>query len=140
MFHRTILTACLLGGCVVCFWMVPEASSEAKKDAPPFKPVASTESLMYGQEYHFDQIAELLDSDAKSRYYDIGVEAEILAELANVNRYHDDREDYIQWTEVMKKGCQEIAAAAKKKDDAAIKELVKSINKNACNACHNKYQ
>jgi len=140
MLHRTVLSACLLGGCVVCFWMVPEASSEAKKAGPPFKPVASTEALMYGQEYHFDEITELLDSDAKSRYYDIGVEAEILAELANVNQYHDDREDYIKWCGLMQAEAQKIVAAAKKKDDAAIKTLVKGINKNACNACHDKYQ
>jgi hypothetical protein len=120
--------------------MVPQASSEAKKDAPPFKPVASTESLMYAQEYHFDHISELIESEAKSRYFDIASQGEILAELANINRYHDDREDYIQWCELMKSKSLEIAEAAKKKDDAAIKTLVKDINKDACSACHNKYQ
>jgi hypothetical protein len=143
MWQRTVLTAMLVGGCVLCFMMVPEASSQGtgsglKRDL--FKPAASVHSLMEAQDYHFDQMKEQIASDKDNRFKILETQAEILAELANVNGFHQEKEDYVNWASQMRSLALDVAKAAKAKDPDKAKGLISQINKNCCTACHDVYQ
>ena len=67
--------------------------------------------------------------------------AEALAELANVNTYHSQKEDYQAWAGQMRDTALELANEAEKPnaDDAKMKKLVNTL-KNTCGACHDAYQ
>lgn len=139
MWRRTILTVMLVGACMVCFFMVPEASSQAdaaKKKRGAFKPVASVHSLMEAQGYHFGQMKKQIGSSGESRFNVLKTEAEILAELANVNRYHEDKDDCVRWCDQERDLSLAVAKAAENKDAAKAKKLISQIGKDCCGACH----
>ena len=69
-------------------------------------------------------------------------DAEVLAELANVNRYNHDKEDYRAWATQLRDQALQLASQAKaagSQEDARMKEQYKKI-KATCTACHDVYQ
>jgi len=140
MLRQTILTVLLMGGCAVCFVMAPEATSRGAGKQQAFAPVAPVLSLMAAQDYHFEQMKEQVGSESKSRFSELQTQAEIIAELANVNRFHEpDKADYVQWCNLMRGTALEVAKAAKAKDIKKAKSLIAKIN-TTCNDCHDEYQ
>lgn len=128
---------------VTIFYFAGEAEvagEDAGMDDGTFKPVASVHSLMEGQEHHFAEIKELLlDEGAKDRAKRLETEAEILAELANVNRFHKSKSDYQGWAVTLRNDAMKFAQAAKDSDNERMRALYKTIN-TTCNDCHDKYQ
>ncbi|MBI4719317.1 MAG: cytochrome c [Planctomycetes bacterium] len=115
--------------------------------APPttngFKPVATVHSLMYGQLTHFQAIEQLIaDAGAKDRHKRLGHEAELLAELANLNSLQRDKADYRAWATDLRETALELAREAGKKKDADDKAMLAKLEriKTICSACHDKYQ
>jgi len=145
MVRRLVLTAGLLVGCFSCFMLVTRADSaqSTASAAPPFKPVASVHSLMEGQGAYFKQISEALANPAaKRRAEDIFQGAEMLAELANVNTYNSEKEDYRRFAGRLRDTSLELAAEAKKKKDAG-EDKMRSLHQKleaTCKACHDVYQ
>ena len=141
---KMALTVCLLAGCVWCFTLVERASSAPPSDAAAeFKPVASIETLMKGQDEQFQAIGELLDDPSiRGRTRKLVMRGELLAELANVNTYHRSDSDYRGWASDLRTASLALAAEAKKRKDAdneKMKELFAQLD-TTCNACHDKYQ
>lgn len=143
MFRRMALTVCLVASCIWCLALVTRADSTLPESAPvTFKPVASIEALMFGQRTFFKQIHEALQQPTSGkRNHTIEEAAGVLAELANVNRHNQDKEDYIGWATDLRDAAVKLAAEAKKKDadDVRMQALSKSI-KGSCGACHDMYQ
>ncbi len=143
MFKRVALTVCLMGGCIWCLALATRAdSAQSVSSAGPFQPVASVESLMHGQVKFFKEIGELVEKPASShRNEELHEYAEVLAELANVNRYNKDKTDYRDWATQLRDTSLELASEAKKKDtdDTRLKKLHAEM-KTVCGACHDAYQ
>ena len=143
MVRRTIVTLVLLACCVWCLAVVARAD-QAQSHAPSlvFKPAASLHALMSGQVQHFMAIGELIaDPGAKGRAGRLRVEAELLAELANVNIYHRDKTDYRGWAAELRDTSLALAAEARKKppDQDRMVSLHAKL-KATCGACHDVYQ
>jgi hypothetical protein len=134
-----LLVLAIVGG----LWMgggTEVAGEDSESAGGGFKPVASVHALMEAQEHHFEEIKELLlNESAENRAKNLESEAEILAELANVNFYHKDRRDYQDWAASVRRDAVNLAKAAKAGDNSGMRELYKSIN-TTCNDCHDKYQ
>lgn len=109
---------------------------------PPFKPVASVNALMHGQQTQFKMINALVtDKAAKDRAKNLALAAELLAELANVNSFNKDKADYQAWARDLRDTSLSLANDARKpgvKDEDLAKtvERLKSI----CQACHDVHQ
>lgn len=144
MIRRLSLTVCLMGACFWCLTLVARgAGAEGATAASAFKPVASVHSLMEGQDQHFANIMDLLDNPkAKKRAKHIVVEAEVLAELANVNIRNRDKDDYRAWATAVRDKSLELAKEADKgstADEKRLRTIYKQIN-DTCTACHDMYQ
>jgi hypothetical protein len=137
----------LVGIVLIGMWSV---ALFATGDTPPagsaaagFKPAASLDALMDGQNEAFMEIGRLLDdSQAKNRMNTIYLRAELIAELANVNTYHKGAADYRAWAGTVRDTALELGKEAKKKKDAdegKMKELYKKLD-TTCQACHDKYK
>jgi cytochrome c556 len=111
--------------------------------ATPFKPVAEVKSLMHGQNTFFKEITTLLDEPSgEKRNQELHESAQVLAELANVNRFNKDKDDYRNWATQLRDTALELAATAKK-NDATQPERMKTLYKklkDTCQACHDVYQ
>ena len=143
MVRRTALTIVLLAGCVWCLTLVARADSDPGPPSDSFKPAASIDALMYGQSHHFKELGQLVkNKNAKDRADRLAMEAEVLAELANVNSFHKDKADYRGWAETLRDTSLELATEARKKKDAdqsRLESLHKKLKK-TCMACHDMYQ
>lgn len=143
MIRRTALTIVLLAGCVWCLTLVARADSGSAAPSGSFKPAASLDGLMYGQVQHFKAIGKLVkNKNAEDRAERLAMEAQVLAELANVNIYHKDKADYRGWAETLRDTSLELATEAEKKKDAdqsRLESLHKKLKK-TCMACHDIYQ
>ncbi len=144
MLRRMTLTIGLLAGCVWCFLMVSRVDSAqpAAAASRTFKPVASIHGLMNGQALLFKSIRKATtDKATPQRRERIEGYAEALAELANVNTYHSEKEDYLAWAGQMRDTALELAKEAEKSDadDAKMKKLMATL-KNTCGDCHDAYQ
>lgn len=107
-----------------------------------FKPAASVDALMHGQQDQFKTINELVNNPAaKDRGKKLAVAAELLAELANVNSYNKDKADYQAWARDLRETSLSLAKEARKPDakDEDLKATVGRI-KAICQACHDAYQ
>ncbi len=119
------------------------ASPQAQNvvDRGPFKPVADLEMLMEAQGAHLEGIEGALKSGGDKAMKSVRFHAEVLAELANVNRYHKDKADYVGWATQLRDTAMELA---RKADDAAgadaasLAPLVTKL-KDTCTACHDVY-
>lgn len=146
--RSTIVTFGVLAGVWGLAWVTGgrTAASAAMQPAPAtldFKPVAELESLMHGQETHYKAIAELLkNAAAPKRHHDLHVHAQVLAELANVNRHNKDKEDFRNFATQLRDLALKLAEEAEKAetaDETRLKTLFKDIE-NTCTACHDVYQ
>ena len=145
MMQKMGLMVCVFTLCAGGLMLVAHAESfvqEGEKET--FKPVASLDSLMRGQEQQFDALTKLLGTTGgRGRTAGLVRAAELLAELANVNHQHaEKRADYNAWTIKMRTLALDIATEAKKRkkaDDAKMNTLLNEIDA-TCNACHDVYQ
>lgn len=143
MFRNVALSVCLMGGCIWFLGIASRADSAAP-DATiaTFKPVSSVPSLMHGQGVFWKKIRKELSRPAgKKRNHEIVEAAEILAELANVNRYNNPKQDYRDWAKQLSDQSLELAGEAKKSDasDEKMKSLAEKMGA-TCGACHDVYQ
>lgn len=115
----------------------------AQNPAPAaFKPAASVDALMHGQQNQLKTISELVNNKAaKNRAKSLGVAAELLAELANVNAYNNEKADYQAWARDLRDTSSALAKDAVKPDanDEDLKKAVERI-KTICQACHDVYK
>lgn len=144
MMRRMALTVILFAGCIWC--LVPVTTADSAPSAPaggPYKPVASVHGLMTGQMLAFKQLQTTMNGNKDpDRPRMIQMTSEALAELANVNTYLKDKDDYRGWAGQLRDTAMELAAEAKKKDTAdesKMKSFFDKIEK-TCNACHDAYQ
>ncbi len=144
MFRRMALSGCLLASCIWCLTLV------ARADNPPgpasdsaFKPAATLVSLMHGQDQQYKAIGDLLaDPKARSRTEKLVTAAELLAELGNVNHYHNAKADYSGWADAIRDTALELSREVKKRtaaDEGKMKSLHKKLGR-TCMACHDAYQ
>ncbi len=100
------------------------------------------ESLMLQQDRHFGRILDLIRSDdVKDRFRKMRHEALALAEMANINGYHErsrSHADYRQWAAQLKEQAVRLGDLAAAQNIAEAKQLTKQVN-NTCKACHDKY-
>ena len=144
MFRRTALTVCLMASCIWCLALASAANStQSDPGAGVFKPVAPVGSLMHGQGVFFKAIRKELDEPTgEERNHEIQEAAEVLAELANVNRLNKDKADYRIWATELRDTALAMANEAKKKaaaDDSKLQAIFATM-KSKCQACHDVYQ
>ncbi len=98
---------------------------------------------MAGQDILFKRLQQALDdANAADRIVSVQLTSEVLAELANVNTYNSEKEDYRAWASQLRATAMELSEEAKKKsaaDDARMKRLFVRIEA-TCHACHEAYQ
>lgn len=144
MVRRMALTVVLFAGCIWCLALVTRADSAPSAPAGgPYKPVASVHGLMTGQMLAFKQLQTSLNGKKDAdRPRAIQLASEALAELANVNTYNNEKEDYRTWAGQLRDTAMELAGEAKKKDQAdenKMKALFVKLE-GTCNSCHDAYQ
>ena len=142
MIRNVALTVCLTGGCIWFLALAAPVNSAQVDPSEPFKPVSSIESLMHGQGVFFKDIRKELQQPAsKKRNKEIFEAAEVLAELANVNRFNRNKDDYRSWAMQVRNLSLELAAAATKGDatDEQLNAIVQKMSA-TCGACHDAYQ
>lgn len=105
-----------------------------------YTPAAEILSLMEGQDLQYKAIKKLTSSPTA----EVAHHAEVLAELANVNAYHDGarkHKDYLEWAQQLRATSLELAEAAKADpiDSGKVTQLFEKIDA-TCNACHDKHQ
>jgi len=143
MARKLTLTIGLLVACAWCFSLVSPAANSEPTSGAAFKPVASVHSLMEGQGLVFSQLQMALgNKNAAQRAKQIHSYAEVLAELANVNTFNNEKADYRGWATQLRDTALALAAEGKKNpapDEGKVNELFSKI-KNTCQACHDVYQ
>lgn len=143
MFGKMTLTLCLLGSCIWCLAMVARAdSAQTEPQTQTFKPVASVLSLMHAQGKFFKAARSAVrDQSMEDRGEEIKEAAEVLAELANVNRHNSEKQDWRDWATQLRDTSLKLAREAEKEnpDEEKLTALTKRIGK-TCGACHDKYQ
>jgi len=144
MARRLLLTVGLVVGCMWCCALV--AGGEQPPAATPspraFKPVATLDSLMHGQGDQFQALTTLVENpQAEKRGHRLFIAAELLAEFANINTFHKDKDDYRGWASKVRDLSLELAGEAKKEplDDARLTDLLATL-KQTCTSCHDVYQ
>lgn len=115
------------------------AQAQSRPALKAFTPVAPLDSLMQGQQAYFHEIYDLLDHPkARGRSARLARAAELMAELANVSAYHEDRQDFRDFAIDVRDRALELAKEAKKRsraDEARMRAVFEKINDN-CTACH----
>lgn len=144
MLRKMTLTFCLIGSCVWCLALVAGADRDPQASATgSFEPVAPIHSLMFGQMTFFKHIGEALKEPADSeRNEEIEEAAEVLAELANVNRLNKDKDDFRRWATQLRDTALELAREAGKEggaDDEQLRGLLERL-KETCMSCHDVYR
>jgi len=143
MVQKLTLTACLVGSCVICLTLVLRAEATQPVSGEVFKPVAPVDGLMYGQMTFFKRIGSLLPQAKNPKsLHEIGEAAYALSELANVNRFNRDKDDYRTWAAQLRDTCVELAKEADKEANAnpdQLKQIYERI-KATCQSCHDVYQ
>ena len=144
MVRRMALTVVLFAGCVWGLALVRRADSAPSASADgSFKPVASVNGLMTGQLLAFKQLQQSLNGKkGPDRPKAIQLTSEALAELANVNTYNAEKDDYRGWAGQLRDTALELAGEAKKKDQAdedKMKSLLARLEA-TCKSCHDAYQ
>ncbi len=139
--HKTWL---IVGLVAASLWCLTVVASEGNHHHASGKltTVASLDALMTGQLQHFKNINQLVaDKSAEKRTSRLQMQAEILAELANVNTLHGEKDDYRAWAAQLRDTSLELASLAKKGslDDAAAGALIQQM-KNSCQSCHDEYR
>lgn len=114
MIRRTALTVCLMACCGWCLALVVGTEGNQGRAAGTVKPVASVSSLMIGQWEHFNSLSKLMANPAaQDRKKSLVVQAELLAELANVNTYSNEKEDQRLWSAKLRDNALALAREAR---------------------------
>ena len=105
--------------------------------------MASVRGVMTGQMLAFKRLqTSLTGTKDVDRPVAIQLTSEALAELANVNTYNNEKEDYRGWAGQLRDTALELAGEAKKKDNAdedKMKSLLDKLDA-TCKSCHDAYQ
>lgn len=110
--------------------------SPDKAVVPQFKPAAPRASLMDWHSRAFDELnAGIAKKDVKC-----AEAAWLLAELANVNQFHTEKDDYRKWADDLRDGAVEIANTIRKKHDFARAKTLSAKLKDTCKRCHDAYK
>jgi len=147
--HRNVLTASVAAGILTTVFLLASRvglaqATPAPQDVPdrgPFKPVAELEMLMEAQESHLHGMEDALKTPGEKAFKVVRFHAQVLAELANVNRFHRDKADYVSWATQLRDTALELAGKAAQGSDAdtgAMLGLVEKL-KSTCTACHDVY-
>lgn len=143
MVRNVTITACFLAACVWCMAMASRADSSEPSTPKAFQPVASVQALMNGQGMLFKELNDMLrNPNAPRRSNRIATAAEVLAELANVNTLHAEKQDYTDWATQLRELSLDLSREAKKgadADEARITALMQRLQ-GTCQACHDVYQ
>ena len=144
MVRRIALTVVLFAVCIWCLALVTTANSAPSASAAgPYKPVASVRGVMTGQMLAFKRLqTSLTGTKDVDRPVAIQLTSEALAELANVNTYNNEKEDYRTWAGQLRDTALELAGEAKKKDNAdedKMKSLLDKLDA-TCKSCLDAYQ
>ncbi len=119
MVRNMTLTVILLIGCVWCFALVSRVDSAPSAGNKPFKPAISVHHMMEGQGLIFTQLSQAVTKkDTPHRYEVIAAFSSVIAELANVNTFNSDQDDYRGWAAQLRDANLELAEEAEKKKDA----------------------
>jgi cytochrome c556 len=143
MIRRVVLSVVLMVGCLWCLALAGRADGNQSAVVGPFKPVAEVESIMHGQNIFFKEITEQLEKPAgEKRNKELFESAQVLAELANVNRFNKDKDDYRNWATQLRDTALEFAAGARMNDRAGEDRMKPLYNrmKGICQSCHDAYQ
>ena len=144
MMRKMALTVVLFATCIGCLALVTTANSAPSAPAGgPYKPVASVHGLMTGQMLAFKQLQTSLTGKKNAdRPAAIQLTSEALAELANVNTYNKEKEDYRGWAGQLRDTAMDLAEEAKKKDKADENKMKSLLTKleGTCKSCHDAYQ
>ncbi len=101
-----------------------------------FKPVADQHMLMEWQERVFSGMNRAILQKKDS---EVVAHAWMLAELANVNRFHSKKDDYRRWAKDMLDTAVKLAEAGKAKQFDEAKKLARKMNA-TCSSCHEVYR
>ncbi len=144
MVQRMALTVALFAGCTWCLVFVTRADSAPSAPADGFfRPVASVNGLMTGQMLAFKQLQQSQNGkEGPDRPKAVQLTAEALAELANVDTYNGEKDDYRGWAGQLRDTALELAGEAKKKDNADEDKMKSVLGKleATCKSCHDVYQ
>ena len=115
--------------------LVPEAARPAAL-LEGFKPVADRHVLMEWQERVFNGMNRAILQKKDS---EVVAHAWMLAELANVNRFHSKKDDYRRWATEMLDTAVKLAESGKAKQFDEAKKLARKMNA-TCSSCHEVYR
>ena len=115
--------------------LVPEAARPAAL-LEDFKPVADRNVLMEWQERVFSGMNRAILQKKDS---EVVAHAWLLAELANVNRFHSKKDDYRRWATEMLDTAVKLAESGKAKQFDEAKKLARKMNA-TCSSCHEVYR
>jgi len=134
-------TACVIVMGIGALTLLAQVQAPPAANAKPFVPAATVDSLMNGQQDYFKAIQDLLEKGGKNTKQ-IRISAELLAELANVNHYHNDKKDYRDWAKELQDTSLALAREADKRKSASLDEMKKLLVRidDVCTACHNVYR
>lgn len=122
-------------------WITPD--DPPKVADGEYQPVASLDALMVGHGMASGKIRKsLADTANDRRWRDIQLNAELLAELGNVNVSWGRRDDYKDWARELRDTALGMAAEAKKRgemDDDVLRAAYEKIDA-TCSACHEVYK
>lgn len=128
-----------LGGVAVVTGSAEDAKTEPPKAAEGYELVAPLESIMYVMSDIFEKIPE----QAKAgKFKDARRASHLVAEVANLAAHEKEnraKKGWAEMAEAMKTSALNMAEAAGKKDEAAVKSAHTAVDK-ACNACHEKFR
>ncbi|MFO0972927.1 MAG: hypothetical protein U1A27_05755 [Phycisphaerae bacterium] len=134
-----VLKAALVGsGALALTAAALRAEPEPTVAPVPFKPVATVEHLMEGQEMAFKSLKAAV---LGSKWRDARSSAWLLAELANVNRQHARTPRYAELSGKMVDACIAVAEQIKPRqaDADAAKKGVSEIAA-TCKSCHDEFR
>ena len=133
----TLVTIGLLGGVGYLSADDPK-TGPAPKPAPAakaFKPVQDVERVMASQDA---MVREIKDAIVDKEWESGETAAWILAELANVNHYHNQDAKYQGFADKMSEQCVELAKLLGKRKGDEAKAQMTALNQ-TCTACHDQF-
>lgn len=121
---------------VTCLTVFTTQAQDTPAGGATFKPAAPREALMEWHEKAFNNARKAVSG---KKFKDLAENAWLLAELANVNSFHAEKDDYRNWANELSAKAAELAAAGKEKQFDKAAELVKGLNA-TCKSCHDVYR
>ena len=142
MFRRTALTVGLVSACLWGLLLVTGANSAPSGGVPAegYQPVAPLSSLMRAQAAHLDRVGHLIHDDrAEDRFTTLRQEADILAELSNINAHRAPTEGYRTWAARARDQSLALARTARQGDAGLVKARTGRLRA-TCQGCHDAHR